>query len=298
MNASAPLLTAVVCTRGRSEHLAVTLDALEGEAAGRFPVLVVDQSDDPDPRLERRSAAGRLRVIRDPGRGLSRARNVALADAGTRWVAYVDDDCSVEPGFGSALVGALEAHADADWVAGHVGAGHRAESDLPVVTTFPVAEERIRRGRWTLPGSIGFGVLFVVRRETAARLGGWDERLGPGVPRFPAADDMDFNHRLLRAGGTAVVTPALRAVHRQWRSPEELVALNRGYLRAWTGFAAKQLRTGHPLAGAWLWTWGLIDVADMTASALSRRSRVRARIAASKLTGLLEGTLAGLGRKW
>ena len=49
MAAPSPLLTAVVCTRGRPEQLAVTLDALEREAAGRFPVLVVDQSDDPIP---------------------------------------------------------------------------------------------------------------------------------------------------------------------------------------------------------------------------------------------------------
>ena len=237
-------------------------------------------------------------MIRDTGRGLSRARNVALANSTGRWVAYVDDDCTVEPGFGSALVAALEAHAEADWVAGHVGAGDRAESDLPVVTTFPVAEERTRRGPWTLPGSIGFGVLFVVKRETAVQLGGWDERLGPGVARFPAADDMDFNHRLLRAGGTAVLTPSVRAVHRQWRSPEELVALNRGYLRAWTGFAAKQVRSGHPLVGAWLWAWGVIDIADMAASAVSGRSRVRGRIAVSKLAGLVEGSFSGLARKW
>jgi hypothetical protein len=154
------------------------------------------------------------------------------------------------------------------------------------------------RGRWTLPGRIGFGVLFAVRRDVARGLGGWDERLGPGVARFPAADDMDFNHRLLRAGGTARLSPRVRAVHRQWRSPEELVVLDRGYLRAWAGFAAKQARTGHPLAGAWLWAWGLIDVADMAKSAVERRSRLRARLAGAKLRGLLEGSVAGLGTRW
>ena len=142
-------------------------------------------------------------------------------------------------------------------------------------------------------------MLFVVKRDTAVQLGGWDERLGPGVARFPAADDMDFNHRLLRAGGTAVLTPSVRAVHRQWRSPEELVALQPRLpagvdgLRRQAGALRAPARRGDGCGHG-----GVIDVADMAASAVSGRSRVRGRIAAGKLAGLVEGSFAGLGRKW
>jgi glycosyltransferase involved in cell wall biosynthesis len=297
MSEPEPLLTVAVCTRDRPAQLAETLDALVPEADGAFALVVVDQSAAPDPELERRAQAGQLTVLRDAGRGLSRARNRALAAASSDWIAFVDDDCSVEPGFGRALCGELGHAAGVDWVSGHV-AGPGADGDVPPVTTFAVDTPRVVRGRWTLPGRIGFGVLFAVRCAVARRLGGWDERLGPGVPRFPAADDMDFNHRLLRAGATARLSPQVRAVHRQWRSADELVVLDRGYLRAWAGFAAKQARTGHPLAGAWLWAWGLIDVADMAKSALGRRSRLRARLAGAKLRGLAEGTVAGLGMRW
>ena len=41
---------------------------------------------------------------------------------------------------------------EADWVTGHVGAGDRDASDLPVVTTFPVTDERTRRGPLDPPG--------------------------------------------------------------------------------------------------------------------------------------------------
>jgi glycosyltransferase involved in cell wall biosynthesis len=297
MSEPEPLLTVAVCTRERPAQLAETLDALAPEATGAFTLVVVDQSPAPDPALEERARAGELALIRDHGRGLSRARNRALAAASSTWIAFVDDYCTVEAGFGAALAAELEAAPEADWLSGHV-AGAGEDGDLPPVTTFPVEAARVVRGRWTLPGSIGFGVLFAVRCQVARRLGGWDERLGPGVPRFPAADDMDFNHRLLRSGSTAKLSPRVRAVHRQWRGPEELVALDRGYLRAWAGFAAKQARTGHPLAGAWLWAWGLIDVADMAKSALGRRSRLRARLAGAKLRGLAEGTVAGLRMRW
>jgi GT2 family glycosyltransferase len=296
MSETTPSLTVAVCTRGRPDKVRATLDALDRGAPG-VPLIVVDQGDEPAPELVRRAAEDpRLSVLRDSGRGLSRARNLALAAAASDWIAFVDDDCLVAADFGAALSAELREHPDADWVAGHVDGGG-VDGDLPAVTTFPVERKLIRRGARTLPGAIGFGVLFCVRRATAERLGGWDERLGPGVPELPAADDMDFNYRLLRGGGSAVLSPAVRAVHDQWRTPDEVVALQRGYSRAWAGFACKHLRGGDRRELR-LWAWGAVDVLDLSASALGRRSRLRGRIAAAKLRGLAEGTAIGLRRRW
>lgn len=296
MSATTPTVTLAVCTRGRPERVRATLDALDRGAPG-LPLIVVDQGDIPSSELAAHAErSGRMRTIHDGGRGLSRARNIALRAAESDWVAFVDDDCLVAPDFGAALTAECAAHPEADWIAGHVG-GASGDGDLPAVTTFPVERPLIRRGRRTMPGAIGFGVLFCVRRATAEWLGGWDERLGPGIADLPAADDMDFNYRLLRAGATAVLSPAVRAVHDQWRSPGEVVELQRGYSRAWAGFACKHL-CGGDLGGLRLWAWGVVDVLDMADSALRRRSWVRARIAAAKLRGLLEGTAIGLRRRW
>jgi len=267
---------------------------LEPEALlAEFDLLVVQQGEEPH-----EVAGASTRVIVDGGRGLSRARNIALREVDSEWIAFVDDDCVVESGFGRALVGELRSHPEAGWLSGHVSTGGAHNSDLPVVTTFGVEREAKRSGRWTLPGSIGFGVFFAVRREVAESLGGWDERLGPGVPEFPAADDMDFAYRFLRSGGVAVLSPRVRAVHQQWRTPRELVTLQGGYLRAWSAFAMKHLRSGDVAGGLWLWSWGVIDVLDMAKSALGHRSRLRCRLAAAKARGLLEGTAAGLRRTW
>ena len=293
----ATTLTVAVCTRDRPRQLVATLAALERErpaGAAGFELLLVQQGE----QAPADQGSGLARVITDAGRGLSRARNIALREATTEWIAFVDDDCLVEHGFGAALVSELEDHPEAQWLSGHVGAGHDTGSDLPLVATFAVARDRTLSGRWTLPGSIGFGVFFAVRCDTARRLGGWDERLGPGVPDFPAADDMDFAYRLLRSGGVAVLSPRVRVVHEQWRSPRELVALQRGYLRAWSGFAMKHVRRGDVAGGLWLWSWGVLDVLDMAKSALGRRSRLRARLCVAKLRGLAEGTALGLRRRW
>jgi GT2 family glycosyltransferase len=299
MSESTSTLTVAVCTRGRPDKVRATLDALDAGAPG-VPLLVVDQGTAPDRALAERAAGDtRMRVIHDSGRGLSRARNLALAATESDWIAFVDDDCLVAADFGAALLAEIAAHPAADWIAGDVRAGRSAPvgGDLPPVTTFPVDRPLIRRGGRTLPGAIGFGVLFCVRRAAAVRLGGWDERLGPGVPDLPAADDMDFNHRLLRSGATAVLSPAVRAVHDQWRSPDEVVELQRGYSRAWAGFACKHLGRGAG-GGFRLWAWGAVDVLDMAASAAGRRSPVRARIALAKLRGLFEGSALGLRRRW
>jgi GT2 family glycosyltransferase len=294
----ASAFTVVVCTRDRPGLLAHTIDALLEQEGPSFPLLVVDQSEVPDDALARRAdVEPRLDVVEDRGPGLSRARNVGSGLALTEWVAFVDDDCVPEADWAKRLTMVLERAPDVDIVSGHVDAP-LPEADYVPASAFPVERTALVRGRFRHPGGAGFGVCMVVRRAAIERLGGWDERLGPGVPRFPAADDMDFNYRLLRSGGAALLTPEVRSRHEQWRSPAELEPLYRGYLRAWSGFAMKHLRAGDIAGGLWLWTIGVVDLLDMLASAVGGRSRYRLRLAMAKLRGLAEGTLAGLRMRW
>jgi GT2 family glycosyltransferase len=290
--------TVVICTRDRPERLRRTLEALRGQTRNHFPMVVVDQSDPADSGLAEEAARdSSLEVVRDGGSGLSRARNIGARCAETEWVAFLDDDCVPEPDWAERLEEELAREPQADIVTGHVEAGSPPGDYVPA-SAFPVERRGLRRGRFRHPGHIGLGVCMTVRRSAIERLGGWDERLGAGVPRFPAAEDMDFNYRLLREGGSGLVTPAPRARHEQWRSHRELESLQRGYMRGWAGFAAKHVRTGDLLGGLWLWTIGVVDVLDMLDDALRRRSRLRLRLAGAKLRGLLEGTAAGLRERW
>jgi GT2 family glycosyltransferase len=294
-----PALTIAVCTRNRPRHVTQALVALEAQTDRDFDTIVVDQSDDEDPELARRAAAqDRLCVLRRPGRGLSRARNDAVAAAQTDWVAFVDDDCLLAADWVAELRGVLARHPDVGYVAGHVGLANVPPGEHLGAAARPVAEERVLCGARVWPQHIGFGVCMVLRRDVVQRLGGWDERLGPGVADFPASDDMDFNYRLLRAGEAAAVTPRMRAAHDEWRDHDETVALYEGYARAWAGFALKHAKTGDLRGGAWLWSIGLRSQARMLASALRHRSRLRARVARAQLRGLAAGTLRGGARRW
>ena len=289
---SSPTVAVVVCTRDRPEQLALTLDALRRERRPGMELVVVDQSVAP------LRGADEVRVIVDEGRGLSRARNIALRATDAEWLAFVDDDCRPVEGWGAALLEELTAHPEAAMVCPRVDAGPLPPGDYLEVTTFPVERGSLRRGRRLHPARLGFGVCCVVRRGVAIALGGWDERLGPGAPHFPAADDMDFNHRLLRAGHAAWVTPRVRAVHDQWRTAAELPALHRGYLAAWCGFAAKQLRTGDVTGGLRLFAIGVVEVADALREAARRPSRLRLALLVAKAVGFVSGTARGVARRW
>lgn len=275
------------------------LGALERQSRGGFEIVVVDQSDVADERLSARADANAgIRLVPDEGPGLSRARNVGWRETSADWVVFIDDDCIPDADWAEQLERALAAHPSAAFVTGDVYDNSTPDRDYLTVSAARVWEERLRAGRWVRPWDIGIGAFSGVRREVIEDLGGWDTRLGPGSSDFPAADDMDFNYRFLRSGGTALATPRARVLHDQWRSPEELGPLYRRYIGAWSGFSMKHLRTGDVLGGLWLWQLGLRDVVRLFASSLRRRSRLRLRVSLFKLHGLVLGTAKGLSRRW
>jgi GT2 family glycosyltransferase len=289
----------VICTRNRAGQLRRTLEALETQGGEETPIVVVDQSDDEDPWLaERERADARLTVIRDEERGLSRARNVGWRRAEADWLVYLDDDCIPEPGWLDALEEEIRERPDADYVSCEIAGLDTPDGDYKAVSVFSVPAHRRLEGRWTQPSSLGYGACYAVRRAVVERLGGWDERLGAGVPDFPASDDMDFNFRLMRAGGVAYLTPRGRVLHDQWRDPADLPAHYRGYMAAACGYAMKHLKRGDVRGGIWLWSNAMRDLTRSFASAAKHRSRLRLSIALAKLRGFASGTRKGLARDW
>jgi GT2 family glycosyltransferase len=291
--------TIVICTRNRAAQLRRTIEALDSQGDASTPILVVDQSDAKDAWLgERERSDPRLTVIRDPGRGLSRARNIGWRSAAGEWLIYLDDDCLPEPGWLDALEDAIRDRVDADYVSCEIAELERPGEDYKSYSVFSVPEPKRLEGRWTQPSSLGYGACYAVRRAAVERLGGWDERLGAGVPDFPASDDMDFNFRLMRSGGVAYLTPRGRVLHDQWRDPADLPAHYRGYMAGACGYAMKHMRQGDVRGGLWLWTNAIRDLTRAFASAAKHRSRLRLSIALAKLGGFVSGTAKGAVRDW
>ena len=162
---------------------------------------MADQSAAPD--------AGRrgeppLRASRPLGRGGRRAPRRAergLSSCVDAVVAVIDDDCVADPGW----IATVERMFAADPVLALV-AGRVLRFPRPGPRHFRCPPVPVGPGgsfREVAPWNVGSGNNFAVRREWFERVGGCDQRLGPGTPGHGALD-MDLFYRVLRPGARPV----------------------------------------------------------------------------------------------
>lgn len=215
--------TIVVPTLGRSPLLADCLRALREEAGGAGAVVLVSQGEAPAPEVE--DLAERRIVLPRPV-GFAAAVNLGLATAETRYVAVVNDDAVVEPGWLRALIEALEAEPRAAAAQGvNLLAGEPARVD-----GWGLAWNRwlqaVQLGRGgpppepSAPPHEVFGVsatAALYRREALLSVDLSDDPAPPPTAFDPALgsyyEDADLASRLRAAGWTALSVPAARARH-------------------------------------------------------------------------------------
>ncbi|MDQ3503557.1 MAG: glycosyltransferase family 2 protein [Actinomycetota bacterium] len=246
-------LCVVVATRDRAHLLAGLLDALGQVLRPTDEVLVVDSASRTD-ATARLCATRGVRVLRVTEPGTSRARNAGWHATSAELVAFTDDDCRPQPGWAAALSDALS---DRDFVTG------RVLPDRPVAVPISLLDDEHGRDL-SERDVVGHGANCAFRRELLERLGGFDERLGPGTA-LRAGEDGDLLLRALRLGARGRYEPTAVVVHRQWRSRAQALRLSFGYglgqaggavhrdagvrTAVWDdGFAAaaRDIRTGYP----------------------------------------------------
>ena len=94
------LFTVVLCTYNRCDRVEGAVRAVLAQQGCAFELVVVDDgSTDATPAVLAAIDDERLRVVRRPNGGLSRARNTGLAAAIGDWVTFIDDDDLAEPGW-------------------------------------------------------------------------------------------------------------------------------------------------------------------------------------------------------
>jgi len=194
-------VTVAISTRQRADALSRCLHAIGRGTVQPRAIVVVDQSDDDGTeRVVREHAAAGLplRYERMAALGLGASQNVAVRSTSSTFVAVTDDDCIVDERWLEAVMRAFASDPALDVVTGRV---------LPLPAegerTWPVSlRESTTRALFAAhapPWDVGSGNNFTVRRATFLRIGGCDERLGPGSPARGGVD-MDLFYRLLRAG--------------------------------------------------------------------------------------------------
>jgi len=266
-----PSLTAVVCTHDRPALLARCLRSLRALRARRWAsaveleLLVVD--DAPSDERTRALVVGLadVRYVREPHVGLDFARNRAWREARGEFVAYFDDDVTVDPGWLAGFVEACAEHPDAAAVTGPVLPYALTTRAQVLFEEFGGLGHRLAKARFgatragdaiypCAPGILGTGCNMALRRDVVAAIGGFDEALDTGRP-LPGGGDLDILYRFVRASHPVVVEPRCLVFHEH--------------------------RSDYPALRHQLWTWGLgtmAFVAKTYRSDPASRARLRRRV--------------------
>lgn len=115
----APLVSVIVPVHNVCAHVAACLASLRAQTLTDFEAIVVDDGSTDDSLAAARAATrgdGRFRWLHQANRGLSAARNAGLDAARGRFIAFLDSDDRLAPGYLARLLGALET-GGGDWIA-------------------------------------------------------------------------------------------------------------------------------------------------------------------------------------
>jgi len=207
-------VSAIVPTLGRSPYLIPCLEALRGEGA---EIILVDQGE-ASAEVPERLVDRRLRP--DGNLGFAAGTNLGIAAASGEWIATVNDDAVVEPGWLAALVAALAANPGAA-----AAQGVNVRLDAPELADgCGVAWNRwwqavqIGHGRAAPAPSAAVREVFGVSATAAVlRRGALDRAAVEGAVFDPLLgsyyEDVDLAGRLRAAGFRALLVPAARARH-------------------------------------------------------------------------------------
>jgi GT2 family glycosyltransferase len=218
---AAPRVSIVLVNYNGGDHLEPCLSALERETSGTpIEILLVDNaSSDGSAELAERLASdtAALRVLRSPvNRGYAGGVNIALEHARAEYVAVLNLDMVVTPGWLEPLLELL----DRNPVAGAAcplmvlkadpGRINAAGQDVHVTGLgFNRLFARSREDAGTGPALVSglHGGAFVIRREILDGLGGWDES------GFLYHEDVQLSWLLQLLGADVYAVPASTVVH-------------------------------------------------------------------------------------
>jgi GT2 family glycosyltransferase len=208
-----PRVAVAISTRDRPRALERCLEALATGRLAPDEVVVADQSEGDETRELLASAAqalGPVRYVEARHGGLGAAQNDAVRATAAPVVAVLDDDCIADDRWLESIVRAF-VDEELALMSGPVLALGPEAPGLHAVATRTSRERRELDAR-TLPWDAGSGNNFAFRKAWFERIGGCDERLGPGAPGKGALD-MDLFRRLLRAGARGRYEPDAIVFH-------------------------------------------------------------------------------------
>jgi glycosyltransferase involved in cell wall biosynthesis len=223
----------IIPTRGRPEQLRRCLESLARVdwPAESFEVLVVDDGDGGLDEAAVQAAAANARLIRQEHAGPAAARNRGAHEAKHERLAFVDDDCTVTPGWLAGFERALDEHPGA-------AAGGAVVNGLPGNVFSTATETMIAYMYEASAERFVTTNNLAVPRAPFLELGGFDAA-------FPlaAAEDRDFSQRWLASGAEIVTASEAIVEHAHELSLRGFVRQHFAYGRGAYLYRSRDTRT-------------------------------------------------------
>jgi GT2 family glycosyltransferase len=225
VTAGQALLTVVVCTHERPRYLATCLAALarDGAPGSGCEVMVVDSASSAGAAREIAglAAAHGATLLRLASPGLSLARNAGLAEVATPWVAYIDDDARVTPGWAAAIAAAI---ARLPARAAALGGRIIPEWEAPCPEWWPSEHiPALTVLNWDHAGRVGdgslpihvepYGANVAFRAEALRGVGGFPPELGRVGKKLLSGEEAWVMRALRDAGHEIFYEPAVAVTH-------------------------------------------------------------------------------------
>jgi len=240
-----PLISALVCTRGRGRLIVDTVLSILANAYPDFELVVVDQSkdDQTEEALKLFGTDPRLRYVKVATAGKGYALDAGLKETRGTVIAITDDDCTVPANWLETFATLFVTHPK---VAVAFCCVEAADHDQAAgfVPDYIRTSDRLLTSMHDARHIQGLGAGIAVRRRMIEEIGGIDSMLGPGS-EFPSCDDRDIAIRALLAGYHVYETAQVAVKHfgfRTWQQGRQHTRMN------FLGIGAmysKFLRCGH-----------------------------------------------------
>lgn len=250
-------VTVALCTHERPDDLRRALESLRRQSDPDFEILVIDNA--PTGRASAdvvdESGISRLGYFVEPAKGLSRARNKALAHLTTSFVAWFDDDEEADIDWIKRLKEGLASPARPAAVSGvmlpaelesypqvlfeQYGGFNKGRGLEPELLSLD--SPSVISPLYPLP-AFGSGGNMAFRTEALLALGGFDDNLGAGTKTHAGEETRVFSS-LIRNGESILHWPPAITWHYHRARMDQLEKQFYGYSSGLTAFYASMVKS-------------------------------------------------------
>jgi glycosyltransferase involved in cell wall biosynthesis len=211
-------------TKNRPGKLRACLKSILASKYQNWETIIVDQSNKTEIISANKLLTGlspKIRYFQNFEKGVSRAKNFALAKARAEIIAFTDDDCLVDKNWLRIIYQSFQKNKDIIGVFGKVLPYQPQLNNGKICPCiFTSNKKRIIDKPDLHWQNIGFGNNMAFRKEIFAKVGGFKEWLGPGSIGSNA-EDAEFALRCLVEGYKLMYNPQMIIYHNRWLTQEE-----------------------------------------------------------------------------